>query len=462
MASRPVSFQLGSGASTNEPNTLTAPNGLAEAERPKPGRSASPAPVFHRVRKSLHNFSAVAVIIILLMMMPASHAGNRDFNYRIPPAWSPEHENSYSFRAYLTDISIWVMLTDLQPHQQCAAIVMRLGGAAREMAIMVSPQEMMMGGVQNGNQVDPVTYILTALHARFSALEEESRLTCMTEMLAFARRPGENINALLARYETVRQRANVEGQFVMSVEGCSLQILRACGLGAQHLFTLLQPFQGQLPRTDAQFNELCTQLRRYGHISEGTPGNIASSLHGNRQARPGAYLAGTDHQALQEAAQRSSTSGGVASFFGNNSGTNPGGHWDSLLPQQPMPGADPFAAWTNDDTAADIGSYWATGGGRTAEAWTYPDSSAQSSPVYGADYECTDADTSSDDGEAVVANPNIARLGGSRSRGNDLPRVRKRQARMAPIHRQASTKIPAQLQDTPPSKGQGKGQEQGQ
>jgi len=95
--------------------------------------------VFHRVRKSLHNFSAVAVIIILLMMMPTSHAGNRDFNYRIPPAWSPEHENSYSFRAYLTDISIWVMLTDLQPHQQCAAIVMRLGGAAREMAIMISP-----------------------------------------------------------------------------------------------------------------------------------------------------------------------------------------------------------------------------------------------------------------------------------------------------------------------------------
>jgi len=75
-----------------------------------------------------------------------------------------------------------------------------------------------MGKVQDGIQVDPVTYILTALHARFSALEEESRLTCMTEMLAFARRPAENINALLARYETVRQRANVEGQFVMSVE----------------------------------------------------------------------------------------------------------------------------------------------------------------------------------------------------------------------------------------------------
>ena len=64
------------------------------------------------------------------------------------------------------------MLTDLQPHQQAAAIVMRLGGSAREMARMITPQELMNGGVQNGVLVDPVTYLLGALHARFSALEE--------------------------------------------------------------------------------------------------------------------------------------------------------------------------------------------------------------------------------------------------------------------------------------------------
>ncbi len=51
-----------------------------------------------------------------------------------------------------------------------------------------------------------------------------------TEMLAFSRRSGESINALLARYEIVRQRAPTEGQFVMSIEGCALQILRACNV----------------------------------------------------------------------------------------------------------------------------------------------------------------------------------------------------------------------------------------
>ena len=58
----------------------------------------------------------------------------RDFNYRIPPAWTPENKNLYSFRAYMTDMSLRILLTDLQPHQQCAAIIMRLGGAAREAA----------------------------------------------------------------------------------------------------------------------------------------------------------------------------------------------------------------------------------------------------------------------------------------------------------------------------------------
>ena len=55
----------------------------------------------------------------------------------------------------------------------------------------------MNGGMQNGIMVDPVSYLLIALQRRFSALEEESHLTAMTEMLAFQRRPGEHINSLL-------------------------------------------------------------------------------------------------------------------------------------------------------------------------------------------------------------------------------------------------------------------------
>ena len=301
----PTSFRLGSGASmvrsmdwdTTSRSTSDLDNPLSTNDLVDP-----------LLKTMAIVLGPIAFLGILCLMMPTGMpnltngnvqtSNNRDFNYRIPPAWSPENENNYSFRAYMTDIAIWVMLTDLQFHQQCAAIVMRRGGSARELARMISPQEMMNGGMQNGAMLDTVSFLLSALHARFMALEEESRLTAMTEMLAFARRPGESINSLLARYDAVRNRAATEGQFVMSVEGCALQILRSVGIGAQHLFTLLQPFQGQLPRDEAQYTQLITQLRRYGHISEGSVGNIASSLHGLfRQARPGSYL--TDQTALR-------------------------------------------------------------------------------------------------------------------------------------------------------------------
>ena len=341
-------FRLGSGAVVPQSTAPARPTDYQLIYQEKPALARVP---LHRVLMiGIPMFFAM----LFMLMMPAggqNQGNSRDFNYRIPPSWSPENESNYSFRAYMTDISIWIMLTDLQPHQQCAAIVMRLGGAAREMSRMLSPQEMTHGGTlePGGDRVDPVTYLLGSLHSRFSALEEESRLTSMTEMLAFSRRPGEGINALLARYETVRQRAALEGQFTMSVEGCALQILRACGISSQHLFTLLQPYGGQLPRNDAQFNSLCQQLRRHGYITEGAPGNIATSLHGPpRQARPGAYAVQDNRQALRDAAQRSSSNPGVATFLSQPRDGQGGNAWDTLLPTAVVP--DPFSAWADNGT----------------------------------------------------------------------------------------------------------------
>ncbi len=69
-------------------------------------------------------------------------------------------------------------------------------GAAREMARMMTPQEMTLGGVRNDIAVVPVTLLPSGLHSRFAALEEESRLTSMTEMLGFYRRPSEGVEIL--------------------------------------------------------------------------------------------------------------------------------------------------------------------------------------------------------------------------------------------------------------------------
>ena len=355
--------------------------------------------------------------------VPGMITGSRDFNYRIPPPWSPEHEQQYSFRAYMTDLSLWIMLTDLLPHQQCAAIVMRLGGAAREMARCITPQEMIHGGVRNGQQLDPVTYLIGALHAKFAALEEESRLQCMTEMLAFTRRPNETINAVLARYETVRQRAATEGQFIMSFEGCSLQLLRTCNIQASQLFILLQPFGGQLPQDEAQFQQLCTQLRRYGHISERSPGNVAALIQGNYgQARPGAYFSDDQRQAYHTAVQNSSNGANIAAFMAHAAPTymsDLGGstQWDSLQPQQPPYPAygdnNPFATWQGSDPHSQQW-YPSSGGGQSAEPFAGPQYHVdQSMPQYMADVDMSSSSssaTSSDDGQTSVDMPDLSNM----------------------------------------------------
>ena len=350
----PSLFRLGSGAVVPSTQRGQDPR-PAKVYQPKDIQMSRQPPTLPRAQRVLICCMPLAVSLILLLMVHPSGAGHvthaRDWNYRTPPYWSPDNEHVYSFRAYMVDISQWVMLTDLQPHQQAAAMVMRLGGAAREMGRMISPQEMFHGGAlePGGEVVDPVTYLLGSLHSRFSPLEEESSVTALCEMLAFQRRHGESVNALMVRYEVVRQRAALEGQFVMNVPGCSLQILRACNVSPQHLHILLQPFQGRLPTTDAQFNQLCTQLRRYGRISENAPGNIASALHGPpRQARPGAYHAQT-HLQLRDAYERSGSSRGSAHFLG----ATQDGQYDEGDPLaqyllQADPTDDPFAQWAGN------------------------------------------------------------------------------------------------------------------
>eukprot|EP00969_Alexandrium_andersonii_P056590 2495281-Alexandrium_andersonii.AAC.1 len=66
------------------------------------------------------------------------------------------------------------MVTDLQPYAQAAAIVLRLGGPAREYARQISPQELTNGGMMGGVMLDPVSYIVAGLQSRFAQLDDET------------------------------------------------------------------------------------------------------------------------------------------------------------------------------------------------------------------------------------------------------------------------------------------------
>ena len=146
-----IDFRLGSGAVAaasktssfvenfgKNLNLLPTPgkylNSIMKSKTPDPyGRTVAKGRWSHRTLLPTTFFLGMLCISsYICFMMPNLGSGSGNFNYRIPPAWSPETDHTYSFRAFMTDISLWIMLTDLRPEQQCAAIIMRLGGGARD------------------------------------------------------------------------------------------------------------------------------------------------------------------------------------------------------------------------------------------------------------------------------------------------------------------------------------------
>ena len=273
----------------------------------------------------------------VLFMFPAAQGGQ---GIRLPPRWDPSMEQSLPFRTWMQDLMLWTICTDMEPHQQCAAIISQLGGAARELARNITPQEVYNGGMINGVQLDPVSFLLHGLQMRFAPLDEETRLRATQDLLAFARRPGESIDALISRFELTRARARNEGGGTLGVETASLLLLRACGVNTQQFQVLTQPFGLRLPTTEAELAQMCHHLRRMGHIVERHPQSIATGLRGPQSSQ----------QAFVAEADTGSSAGGEAT-------------WHSEAPSFGMgqwSGGDPsdwaFAAVQTGDGVSDTDS----------------------------------------------------------------------------------------------------------
>ena len=240
--------------------------------------TTSPTRTF-RVRALTGSLMVGTVLaVVLYMFQPPPQQGGHANNLRLPPRWEPSMEGSLPFRTWVQDLMLWTICTDLAPAQQCAAIISQLGGAARELARTLSPNEVYNGGLVNGVQLDPVSFLLHGLQTRFAPLDEENRLRAAQDLLTFSRRQGESVDTLISRFEIVRQRARDEGGGAVSLETASLLLLRACGVSSEQFQTLTQPFGFRLPANDMEFHQLGHHLRRMGHIVERSPNNLASGL----------------------------------------------------------------------------------------------------------------------------------------------------------------------------------------
>ena len=108
-----------------------------------------------------------AIPLLIGSMLPPGGGGNgrghnrvrQETSHRTPPRWGPEMEPKYSFKTYIVDPQLWSTMTDLAPYQQFAAVIPRLSGAAEDLARTHPPAEKINGGLTDGVQLDPLSYL---------------------------------------------------------------------------------------------------------------------------------------------------------------------------------------------------------------------------------------------------------------------------------------------------------------
>ena len=182
--------------------------------------------------------------------------------------------------------------------RDCATIVLRLTGAAKDLAEELTPEQLQSGGSipavdDNGNrttrQVNAVTYLMHQLQTRFGPLDEETRLKAVHEWNTFRRRPNESISATLTRFEQTQMRAEHDAGLVQPYETTSYKLLQILGFTDKETIEIIKPFGYRMPNTREEYTNMCLDIRRQLRLTERHPGNIGQYLRG-----PSFYVEGSD------------------------------------------------------------------------------------------------------------------------------------------------------------------------
>ena len=58
---------------------------------------------------------------------------------KVPPGWSRENNESYSFRTWVADLILWSMGTDVEVERQASLAAMQITGVAKELSEKFRP-----------------------------------------------------------------------------------------------------------------------------------------------------------------------------------------------------------------------------------------------------------------------------------------------------------------------------------
>ena len=133
-------------------------------------------------------------------------------NIRTPPAWGPEVQAAYPFRHWVHDVMSWSIYTDLRDEQKGPAVELVLAGTARDLVreiLLDHKSRGAMGDLGDGQgprHFAGLELIVRLLNAHFAHMDDEEASRQLMEMYTFRRRPGETMDAYIARYTVMSHR----------------------------------------------------------------------------------------------------------------------------------------------------------------------------------------------------------------------------------------------------------------
>ena len=162
----------------------------------------------HVIAQLITFLVAVAAVASLCYMAPErGFAGGSDprvntnqvgWNQKVPPQWNCEVKHHYTLRHYAGDIILWSMTTDLYPHQQVAAVINRLGGAARDVCRGLTMNEICTGAPipSLGCASNRLLTFWPACKPNMDRCRKEQRLAFAHAIMGFRRARNESVEVI--------------------------------------------------------------------------------------------------------------------------------------------------------------------------------------------------------------------------------------------------------------------------
>ena len=194
-------------------------------------------------------------------------------NSKVPPSWAPEKDRQYPLRTWISDVRLWALGTDVDLNRQGPVVAARIAGTAKELIRELDPNILALGAVFQDAQGNPVQHtglesLIRALSRRYAPLAQELEVFCIAEILQFQRKPGEDTDGVISRYELTRVKAMNGAGFDMSWVGFSFLLLTILGVHKSQWPLILAPTLGRLPNDNIQYQAFCEYVRRHGHLTD--------------------------------------------------------------------------------------------------------------------------------------------------------------------------------------------------